>query len=82
MRSRYYLERKSPQKPNQVISLGAYTGNSFYPAMAYDIFEILVKEADFIIQDDSGNVLTIEGFKEKINHTFTNSPPLISLNAG
>jgi hypothetical protein len=82
MSPRYYLERNVPQKPQQVISLGAYTGNTFFPAMSYAIFEILVKEADFEIQDDSGNVLTIEGFKEKINHTFTNNPPLISLNAG
>ncbi|MFX0015372.1 MAG: hypothetical protein ACFFB2_09730 [Promethearchaeota archaeon] len=77
----YYLERKKPDKPPQVISLGTFTGNSFYPTMTYDAFEILVREAMFKIQDESGNIFTIESFKDTINHTFTNNPPLITLNA-
>ena len=82
MISYYYLERKMSEKPHQMISLGAFTGNTFYPTMSYEVFEILVKEAHFTIQDDSGNVFTIDSFQDTISHTFSTNPPVISLNAG
>ncbi|MFX0122339.1 MAG: hypothetical protein ACFFAE_01795 [Candidatus Hodarchaeota archaeon] len=81
MPSYYYLERKTSENSHQIIPLGAFTGNSFYPTMAYNVFEILVSEAQFSIQDEAGNNFTIDSFKETISHTFSNNPPVISLNA-
>ncbi|MHA2247668.1 MAG: hypothetical protein ACXADY_22155 [Candidatus Hodarchaeales archaeon] len=75
----YYLERRTPTKPSQKVSLGTFTGNTFYPTMAYDVFEILVKEAQFKIQDENGNAITIDSFKDTINDTFSTNPPLITL---
>ncbi|MHA2224657.1 MAG: hypothetical protein ACXAC8_05610 [Candidatus Hodarchaeales archaeon] len=77
----YYLERKSMGIEHQVISLGAFTGTTFYPTMSHEVFEILVKEAHFTIQDERGNAFTIDSFKDTINHTYTNNPPVISLNS-
>ena len=81
MSHQYSLERKSAKKSLEVISLGFFTGNTFYPTMPYEVFEILVKEAHFTIQDDSGKFFSLDGFNNKINNTFSNSPPVISLNA-
>ncbi|UCG00305.1 MAG: hypothetical protein JSW11_11720 [Candidatus Heimdallarchaeota archaeon] len=80
MSAYYYLGRKSEKKQSQVISLGAFTGNTFYPTMAHEVFIVLVKEAKFTIHDEHGRELTIERFKDLINHTYINNPPLISLN--
>ncbi len=81
MSHQYSLERKSAKKSLEVISLGFFTGNTFYPTMPYEVFEILVKEAHFTIQDENSNAFTIESFKDTIDHTYTNNPPLISLNS-
>lgn len=81
MSHQYSLERKSAENGLEIISLGFFTGNTFYPTMPYKVFEILVKEAHFTIQDDSGKSFSLQGFKEKINNTFSNNPPVISLNA-
>lgn len=81
MPSYFYLERKTSENSRQTISLGAFTGNSFYPTMAYDVFEVLVSEADFTIHDEAGNNFTIDSFEDTIHHTFFTNPPVISLNA-
>lgn len=81
MSYQFSLERQSVKKGLEVISLGFFTGNTFYPTMPYEVFEILVKEARFIIQDESSRSFSLEGFKDKINNTFSNNPPVISLNA-
>lgn len=78
----YYLERQSMSNPRQVISLGVFTGNTFFPTMPYEVFKILVKEAKFTIQDDSGNKFNLNTFEDKISHTFGYHPPVISLNTG
>ncbi|MFW9906015.1 MAG: hypothetical protein ACFFFH_16960 [Candidatus Thorarchaeota archaeon] len=80
MPSYYYLERKTPENTHQVIPLGTFTGNSFYPTMAYDVFEVLVSEAQFTIHDEAGNNFTIDSFKDTICHTYFTNPPVISLN--
>ncbi len=79
MSPNYYLERRPPKEPPQIISLGTFTGNTFYPTMAYEVFEILVKEAQFTIQDEAGNALTIDSFKDTISDSFSTNPPLITL---
>ncbi len=81
MSDQFSLERQSSKKGLEVISLGFFTGNTFYPTMAYEVFEILVTEAHFTIQDESGRSFSLEEFKDKINNTFSNHPPVISLNA-
>jgi hypothetical protein len=81
MPSYYYLERKTSENAHQNIPLGTFTGNSFYPTMAYDVFEVLVSEAHFTIHDDAGNDFTIDSFKDSIHHSFLTNPPVISLNA-
>ena len=80
MRSYYYLERRISEKSHQIIPLGTFTGNSFYPTMAHTVFEILVSEAHFTIHDETGDIFTIDRFKDTISHTFSNNPPVISLN--
>lgn len=49
--------------------------------MAVDVFEILVKESRFHIRDEEGQQYSLEEFNEKTMFSFSNSPPLISLNA-
>ena len=80
MNSHFYLERFSDQGLPQIISLGVLSNNAFWPTMALDVFEILVKEANFQIIDESGQEYRFDEFHQKINYTFTNSPPVISLN--
>lgn len=80
MPSYYYLERKTSDNSHQIIPLGAFTGNSFYPTMAYDVFEVLVFEARFTIQDEAGNKFTPESFIETICNSYFTNPPVISLN--
>ncbi len=80
MNHSFYLERKTEEKKPQIISLGIFTGNTFYPTMSYDIFEILVKENSFMITDHSSNKFSLDEFEITINNTFTNNPPIISLN--
>ena len=76
----YYLERKASDDSHQIIPLGAFTGNTFFPTMAYDVFEVLVSEAKFNIQDEAGNRFTPDSFKETIRNTYFTNPPVISLN--
>ncbi|MHA1967596.1 MAG: hypothetical protein ACW964_07325 [Candidatus Hodarchaeales archaeon] len=80
MNHNFYLERKTEDKKPQIISLGVFTGNTFYPTMPHAIFEILVKENSFKIIDDSMNKFSLTDFEITINNTFTNNPPVISLN--
>ncbi len=76
MATQFFLKRiKEPQ----VIPLGVFTLNTFYPAMPTDVLEILVTENQYAIQDESGTVFTIESFKEIIE-TINSSPPVMSLN--
>ncbi|MHA2226997.1 MAG: hypothetical protein ACXAC8_17410 [Candidatus Hodarchaeales archaeon] len=77
----YYLERKTEKDDPEVLSLGVFSLNRFFPAMPHEVFKILVAEAQFKIQDEKGNEFTIENFEETINHTFKDTPPVISLNA-
>jgi hypothetical protein len=77
----YYLERKSTEEESQVLTLGAFSLNTFYPTMPYEVFKILVQENDFIIRDEFGDTYSIESFQDIINNSFTNAPPVISLNA-
>lgn len=81
MNSYYYLERKYGDNKLQILPLGTFTGNTFYPTMSLDVFKILIEEVLFQIHDSSGNKYTLEAFQEKISHTFTSNPPLIALNA-
>ncbi|MFX0152877.1 MAG: hypothetical protein ACFFAJ_18995 [Candidatus Hodarchaeota archaeon] len=76
----YYLERKSTEEESQVVTLGSFSLNTFYPTMPYEVFKILIQENDFIIRDEFGGTYTIESFKDIINNTYTNAPPVISLN--
>jgi len=76
MNEHFHLERK-----DEIISLGVFTNLTFYPTMANDVFEILVKESRFRITDESGKEFSLEEFNHKINYSFTNSPPVISLNS-
>lgn len=84
MNHSFYLsrqrERNNDDKKPQIISLGIYTGNTFYPTMSHDIFEILVKENSFKIIDDSKNKFSLAEFEITINDTFTSNPPVMSLN--
>ncbi|MHA1214188.1 MAG: hypothetical protein ACTSPG_02765 [Candidatus Hodarchaeales archaeon] len=81
MNSYYYLERQLQGNKSQSITLGAFTGNTFYPTIPFDVLEILIKEAKFTIKDDVGNSFSLESFQEKIGHTFTSNPQLIELTA-
>ena len=81
MRSHFYLERNSHPKQNQVISLGVLSHHTFYPTMAAEVFEILVKESRFSIRDEEGQKYSLDDFQQKIMYSFGNSPPVISLNA-
>jgi len=76
MNEHFRLERK-----DEVISLGVFSNQNFYPTMANEVFEILVSESLFRIKDESGKELSLEEFNQKINYSFTNSPPIISLNS-
>ncbi len=77
----YYLERKTERDDPEVLSLGVFSLNRFFPAMHHEVFKILVTEAQFKIQDDKGNEFTVENFEKTINHTFKDTPPVILLNA-
>jgi hypothetical protein len=81
MNSHFYLERSSNQKQTQIISLGVLSNHTFWPTMALDVFEILVKESNFHIRDENGEKYQLKEFHQKINYSYTNSPPVISLNA-
>ncbi|MCK4849166.1 MAG: hypothetical protein KAT16_09085 [Candidatus Heimdallarchaeota archaeon] len=76
MNEHFHLERK-----DEVISLGVLSSQTFYPTMMNEVFEILVKESRFRIKDESGKEFSLEEFNRKINYSFTNSPPVISLNS-
>ena len=76
MNEHFHLERK-----DNTISLGVFSGQNFYPTMANEVFEILVKESRFSIKDESGRVFSLEEFNHKINYSISNSPPIISLNS-
>ncbi len=76
MNEHFRLERK-----DEVISLGVFCNSSFYPAMPNKVFEILVNESLFRIKDESGKEFSLEEFNQKINYSFTSSPPVISLNS-
>ena len=80
MNSHFYLERFSSQGEPQIISLGVLSNNTFWPTMSLDVFEILVQESNFQIRDESGQEYQLDEFHQKINYSFTNSPPVISLN--
>jgi len=77
----YYLERNSTEEESQVVSLGVFSLNTFYPTMSYEVFEILVQENRFTIRDEFGDTYSIDSFKDIINHTYTDVPPVISLNS-
>ena len=81
MNSHFYLEISAQPKQTQIISLGVLSSNTFYPTMAPDVFEILVKESCFHIKDDEGQMYSFDEFQQKIMYSFSNSPPVISLNA-
>ncbi|MHA1976610.1 MAG: hypothetical protein ACW98I_06920 [Candidatus Hodarchaeales archaeon] len=81
MNSHFYLERNSHPKQTKIISLGVLSHNTFYPTMAADVFEILVRETRFRIRDEEGQEYSLDEFQEKIKDSFGNSPPVISLNA-
>ena len=81
MNSHFYLERYSKQGQPQIISLGVLSNNSFWPTMALEVFEILVNESKFQIRDETGQEFHLDEFHQKINHSFSSSPPVISLNA-
>jgi hypothetical protein len=81
MNSHFYLERNPHPMHTQLISLGVLSHNTFYPTMAADVFEILVKESRFQIKDEEGQKYSLHEFHEKILYSFSNSPPVISLNA-
>jgi len=49
--------------------------------MSYEVFEILVQENRFTIRDEFGDTYSIDSFKDIINHTYTDVPPVISLNS-
>ena len=76
MNEYFHLERK-----DKVISLGVLSHQTFYPTMANEVFELLVNESRFRIKDEEGKVFSLEEFNRKINYSFTNSPPVISLNS-
>lgn len=78
MNDHFYLERKDG---DEVISLGVLSSQTFYPTMMNEVFEILVKESRFQIKDESGKEFSLEEFNRRINYSFTNSPPVISLNS-
>lgn len=80
MNTYYYLERKNGKNKLQILPLGTYTGNTFYPTMSIDVFRILIEEVMFQIHDSSGNNYTLESFQDKIGHSFSSNPPLITLN--
>lgn len=80
MNSHFYLERKTTDK-RKVISLGVLSNTTFWPTMPIHVFKILVKECSFRIHDENGNEYTFEEFNTKTNYTFSNSPPVISLNS-
>ena len=65
----------------EVISLGVLSNSTFWPTMPNDVFKILVKECSFRIHDESGNEYTFEEFNDKTHYSFSNSPPVISLNS-
>ena len=75
MNVHFHLERK-----DETISLGVFSYSTFYPTMTNEVFEILVNESKFRIKDEKGNEFTLEEFNRKINYSFTNTPPVISLN--
>jgi hypothetical protein len=81
MNRSFYLERHSINNKSEIIKIGVFTGYSFYPTMSHDVFEILVKENKFSILDDIKKKYSFEEFQNTINHSFTNNPPVISLNA-
>ena len=81
MNSHFFLERYSEDNKPQIISLGVLSHQSFYPTMASEVFEILVKESNFQICDDTGQVFRLNEFHQRINYSFSSSPPVISLNA-
>ncbi len=81
MRTHYYLERKSQERRYETISLGVFSGNTFFPSMALEVFEILVKESHFKIRDENGNEFSLKTFKDVINNTFNSNPPIIPLAA-
>jgi len=81
MNSYYYLERRIEKNKLQILPLGTYTGNTFYPTMSIDVFKILIEEVMFQIHDSSGQSYTLEAFQDKIGHSFSSNPPLITLNA-
>ena len=76
MNEHFHLERK-----DEVISLGVFSNQSFYPTMPGEVFTILVNESRFIIRDESGKHFSLEEFNRKINYSFSNSPPVIALNS-
>ena len=76
MNEHFHLERK-----NEVLSLGVFSHQTFYPTMANEVFEILVNESRFIIRDESGKKFSLEEFNRKIDYSFSNSPPVITLNS-
>ena len=69
------------QRNDETISLGVFSYSTFYPTMPSEVFEILVNESQFCIKDESGKEFSLEEFNRKINYSFTNSPPVISLNS-
>jgi hypothetical protein len=76
MNEHFHLQRK-----DNVISLGVLCHQTFYPTMPNEVFEILVNESYFRIKDESGKEFSLDEFNRKINYSFTNSPPVISLNS-
>lgn len=80
MNSHFYLERKI-RNQRKVISLGVLSNSTFWPTMPNDVFKILIKECSFRIHDESGNEYTFEEFNVKTHYSFSNSPPVISLNS-
>ncbi len=81
MNSHFFLERHSIHNQPQIISLGVLTNSTFWPTMASEVFEILVNESKFQIRDDTGQVFQLDEFHQKINYSFSSTPPIISLNA-
>ncbi|MHA1972537.1 MAG: hypothetical protein ACTSW1_06080 [Candidatus Hodarchaeales archaeon] len=81
MNSYFYLERQLKENEIQSITLGAFTGNTFYPTIPFDVLKILIKEINFVIKDDAGNSFSLDSFQEKISHTFTSNPQIIALTA-
>ncbi len=81
MRVQYFLERKTHDNKFETISLGVFSGNSFFPSMAFEVFQILVNESQFIIRDENGKKFNLKTFKEVINNTYNLNPPIIPLAA-